>query len=91
MEEPLERVPKKRIGISKQEANGHKLAHRDLPRVRPAKWTTRFCVMNPAWAAMLKRVDEEQAAVYSPKRGMKDPRACEVATGAYGGFWAPFA
>ena len=44
-----------------------------------------------AWAAMLKRVDEEQAGVYSPKRGVKDPRACDVATGEYGGWWAPFA
>ena len=35
--------------------------------------------MPDAWAAMLKRVDEEQAAVYSPKRGVKDPRACDVA------------
>ena len=60
VEEPLERVPKKRIGISKQEANGHKLAHRDLPRVRPAKWTTRFCVMNPAWAAMLNGLTKEE-------------------------------
>ncbi len=47
--------------------------------------------MPDAWAAMLKRVDEEQARVYSPKRGVKDPRACDVATGEYGGWWAPFA
>ena len=44
-----------------------------------------------AWAAMLKRVDEEQARVYSPKRGAKDPRACDVATREFGGWWAPFA
>ena len=43
-----------------------------------------------AWAAMLKRVDEEQAGVYSPKRGAKDPRACEVAIERWGGFFGPY-
>ena len=28
---------------------------------------------------------------FAPDRGTKDPRACAVATGLYGGFWGPFA
>ena len=59
-EEPLERIAKKRIGLSKREGNGHGLAHRDLPRVRPAKWTTRFCVTNPEWSAMLNGLTKEE-------------------------------
>ena len=55
--EPLERIAKKRIGL---EANGHELARRDLPRVRPAKWTTRFCVKNPVWAAKLNGLTKEE-------------------------------
>ncbi len=59
-EEPLERIAKKRIGLLKPEANGHELARRDLPRVRPAKWTTRFCVTNPSWAAKLNGLTKEE-------------------------------
>jgi hypothetical protein len=59
-QEPLERIAKKRIGLLKPEANGHELARRDLPRVRPAKWTTRFCVTNPAWAAKLNGLTKEE-------------------------------
>ena len=58
--EPLERIAKKRIGLSKPGVNGHELARRDLPRVRPAKWTTRFCVANPAWTAMLNGLTKEE-------------------------------
>jgi hypothetical protein len=56
-EEPLERISKKRIGLSKQEANGQNGA-RIVPRVRPALWTTRFCATNPEWAAMLHGLDK---------------------------------
>jgi len=59
-EEPLERISKKRIGLSKQGVNGHELARRAMPHVRPAKWTTRFCVTNPAWAAMLNGLNKEE-------------------------------
>ena len=39
------------------------------------------------------RVDalQQSSEVYSPIRGKVDPRACEVATNKYGGFWGPFA
>lgn len=59
-EEPLERISKKRIGLSKRGVNGHELPCRDMPRVRPAKWTTRFCVNNPEWAAMLNGLTKEE-------------------------------
>jgi len=59
-EEPLERIAKKRIGLSKQGTNGHELARRNVPRVRPAKWTTRFCASNPAYAAMLNGLTKEE-------------------------------
>ena len=59
-EEPLERIAKKRIGLSKREGNGHGLARCDAPRVRPAKWTTRFCVTNPEWSAMLNGLTKEE-------------------------------
>lgn len=39
--------------------------------------------------AMLGRIDELQATVYSPDRGKEDPRACAVAK-ANGGYWGPF-
>ena len=58
--EPLERIAKKRIGLSKPGVDGHELARRDLPRVRPAKWTTRFCVQNPEWSAMLNGLTKEE-------------------------------
>ena len=43
--------------------------------------------------ALLARVDalQQSSEVYSPIRGKVDPRACEVATNKYGGFWGPFA
>lgn len=43
--------------------------------------------------ALLARVDalQQSSEVYSPIRGKPDPRACEVATSKYGGFWGPFA
>ena len=56
-EEPLERISKKRIGLSKREANGQN-GLCIVPRVRPAKWTTRFCATNPEWAAMLHGLDK---------------------------------
>ena len=58
-EEPVERIAKKRIGLSKREANGH-AGPRAIPQVRPAKWTTRFCVTNPAWAATLNGLTKEE-------------------------------
>ena len=72
---------------------GRELRHGCLFNITadPEEQVNLASAMPDAWAAMLKRVDEEQAGVYSPKRGVKDPRACEVATGAYGGWWAPFA
>ena len=36
------------------------------------------------------RIAVLNATVFSPYRGEVDPSACEVALGAYGGFWGPF-
>lgn len=64
-----EPIPKKRIGLKKAGAapDGARVA----PCPRPAKWTTRFCVPNPTYAALLngltpderKRVVQEQKSV----------------------------
>lgn len=57
-EEPLERVPKKRIGLQKDtNASDSPCA---VPQVRPAKWSTRFCASNPAHAAMLNGLTKEE-------------------------------
>ena len=58
-EEPVERIAKKRIGLLKG-AGGAQNGTLSLPRVRPAKWTTRFCVTNPAWSAMLHGLDADE-------------------------------
>lgn len=58
-EEPLERISKKRIGLSKREG-GDQQGPGTTPRVRAAKWTTRFCVTNPEWAAMLNGLAKEE-------------------------------
>lgn len=57
--EPLERISKKRIGLSTKDT-GNREGERDTPHVRPAKWTTRFCVTNPEWAAMLNGLTKEE-------------------------------
>jgi hypothetical protein len=57
--EPLERISKKRIGLSTKDT-GNREGERDAPHVRPAKWTTRFCVANPEWAAMLNGLTREE-------------------------------
>jgi len=58
-DEPLERIAKKRVGLSKREG-GERQGPCTTPRVRPAKWTTRFCVANPAWAAMMNGLAKEE-------------------------------
>ena len=40
--------------------------------------------------AMLARVDELQAGVFSPDRGDKDDGACKAALNSYGGYWGPW-
>ena len=57
--EPLERISKKRIGLSTKDT-GNREGEHDAPHVRPAKWTTRFCVANPEWAAMLNGLTREE-------------------------------
>ena len=42
-------------------------------------------------SAMLRAVLLERENAFNPHRGRLDPRACEVATGKYRGFWGPFA
>jgi len=39
---------------------------------------------------MLARAKEYEKNVFSPHRGLNDPKACELAMGRYGGFWGPF-
>eukprot|EP01065_Artemidia_motanka_P026718 TRINITY_DN31978_c0_g1_i1.p1 TRINITY_DN31978_c0_g1~~TRINITY_DN31978_c0_g1_i1.p1 ORF type:complete len:539 (+),score=164.55 TRINITY_DN31978_c0_g1_i1:89-1705(+) len=46
--------------------------------------------MGERFEQMLRRVEELQQDVYSPDRGVVDPKACELGTGRYGGFWGPF-
>jgi len=36
------------------------------------------------------RIDELTKTVFSPDRGVVDPRACETAVNTYGGFWGPW-
>eukprot|EP00520_Triparma_pacifica_P000963 CAMPEP_0118657658 /NCGR_PEP_ID=MMETSP0785-20121206/14138_1 /TAXON_ID=91992 /ORGANISM="Bolidomonas pacifica, Strain CCMP 1866" /LENGTH=555 /DNA_ID=CAMNT_0006550595 /DNA_START=131 /DNA_END=1794 /DNA_ORIENTATION=- len=43
--------------------------------------------MPELFESMLERIDELQEEVYSPDRGKKDSRACEVAMGENGGYW----
>ncbi len=40
--------------------------------------------------AMRKRISVINATVFSPVRGPRDPKACEVAQTMYGGYWGPF-
>ena len=72
---------------------GRELRHGCLFNITadPEERTNLAAALPDAWAAMLKRVDAAQAEVYSPRRGKKDKRACEAATGRYGGWWGPFA
>jgi len=39
---------------------------------------------------MIARINTLQKTAYSPDRGSEDKRACEMATGKYGGFWGPY-
>jgi len=57
--EPLERISKKRIGLSTKDT-GNREGERNTPHARVAKWTTRFCVANPEWAAMLNGLTREE-------------------------------
>ena len=39
---------------------------------------------------MVARILELNQTVFSPRRGSRDPKACDVALNQYGGFWGPF-
>jgi hypothetical protein len=41
-------------------------------------------------SALLGEMAAAQEKVFSPDRGLVDKRACEAATGRYGGFWGPW-
>ena len=42
------------------------------------------------WHSMMQRLLEINQTFFAPNRGSKDPVACNMATGVYGGFWGPF-
>jgi arylsulfatase I/J len=42
------------------------------------------------FSSMLRRLDELQEDVFSPVRGLPDPRACAIGKDLYDGFWGPF-
>ena len=58
--------------------------YRELSREQPQK----LAEMQARYAVLRK-------TLFEPDRGTKDPRACDMAVGAYGtgagGFWGPFA
>ena len=39
---------------------------------------------------LYQRLEAHEATAFNPDRGVRDPKACEMALGAYGGFWGPF-
>jgi len=56
----------------------------------PSEVTNLAEEMPELFESMLARIDELQEGVYSPDRGKKDDRACDVAMNENGGYWGPF-
>ena len=59
-------------------------------RTDPAERRSRAAEQSALFGAMVARVAELQAGVYSPDRGEADAAACARATGANGGYWGPW-